>query len=228
MTTHEPWRARHQVRHAHERHAGCELYQCGFNGSFTFDSNGARATWQWPTGLRQRNKRFANLVTRAWPHLRQLHQRQESSLANVFDMALFAQDDWKFNPGSRSPAAFAGRRRITSRITTTGRRAWHCLCPGWKRQRQEGQDRAARRIRLLLRPVGNRQSEDHQPRECPEPDRAQQSDMHLHGNFAGCHRHEHMLQHRGTSTASTPVKYEVAPHYHSPYTEQAASAWSGN
>ena len=50
-------------------------------------------------GLANRYTFNSTLCNRDMDHLRPAYTTgQESAVANIFDIALFAQDDWKFNP----------------------------------------------------------------------------------------------------------------------------------
>ena len=76
----------------------------------------------------------------------------ESALANTFDAALFAEDDWKVNPRF----TFSGGVRWETQNHITDHNDWaprvsHGLRAGWRQGKAE-QDGAARRIRHILRP----------------------------------------------------------------------------
>jgi outer membrane receptor for ferrienterochelin and colicin len=66
-----------------------------FNGSFTFDSP---ASYEAMANGLAAGTSFNTLVAAGTvPSSASYTSGQQSALANVFDMALFAQDDWKFN-----------------------------------------------------------------------------------------------------------------------------------
>jgi hypothetical protein len=66
-----------------------------FYGSFTFDSYDKYLNMA--NGLA--SDTFANLVTAGYgPVTTSITTGQESALSNIFDAAVFAQDDWKFSP----------------------------------------------------------------------------------------------------------------------------------
>ena len=62
---------------------------------------------------------------RAVPNKLNYTTGKEAFLGNVFDAALYFQDDWKVNPFLTCRAACAGRRRIIWRTTVIGGRALH-------------------------------------------------------------------------------------------------------
>jgi len=73
-----------------------QLTSSGFNGNFTFGS--ADAYKNFVNGL-QSGQSFNQLVNQGFgPTSVNFASGNESALANIFDAALFAQDDWKFSP----------------------------------------------------------------------------------------------------------------------------------
>ena len=83
-----------------------------FNGAFTFSNY--QGYLAMANGLE--TKTFNELVQEGFgPTSASYATGEESAIANVFDAALFAQDDWKVNP----------KHKTISRITTTGGRAPH-------------------------------------------------------------------------------------------------------
>jgi outer membrane receptor protein involved in Fe transport len=83
-----------------EGHAGCELDECKLQRLVHLCRFATRSTWQWPTGsiVQPLPTPFRPGGGRDGPLSASYTTGKQSSLANVFDMALFAQDDWKFNP----------------------------------------------------------------------------------------------------------------------------------
>jgi len=69
-----------------------------FNGSFTFDSYESYLNMANGLAAGESFNSLATDVNLDGPTLASYTSGKESALANVFDVALFAQDDWKFSP----------------------------------------------------------------------------------------------------------------------------------
>ena len=69
------------------------------------------------------------------------------------DAGIFVGDDWRVRPNLTLSLGFATRPRPTSTTVGISRRAWPCVGAGWRFQEIFVEDRAARGLRDLLRPL---------------------------------------------------------------------------
>ena len=152
----------------------------------------------------------------------------ESALANTYDVALFAEDDWKVNPRF----TFSGGVRWEAQNHIADHNDWAprvslaYALDGGKGKPSKTVLRAGYGIFYDRLPVNDLLTIQHL--------NVQNKIVLEQPNCTGTAASVEALdmttcQSTGpTSNQTIPVRYLVAPHYHSPYTGQAGMAWNGN
>jgi hypothetical protein len=194
-----------------------------FNGSFTFDSPASYKAMA--NGLLSPTapNTFATLVTAGYgPTSASYTTGQQSSLTNAFDMAFFAQDDWKYNDRLTLSGGirWESQNHIADHSDWAPRVAVAYALDGGKDKKAKTVLRAGygffydrfdvRTLRTINIANVQRQVVLNKPTCTDTATTLDDIDMKTCSSTGG------------TSTSSVPLKYEVAPNYHSPNTEQAS------
>ena len=194
-----------------------------FNGWFTFDSPASYEAMANGLASTSNPQTFSDLVKAGFgPSTASYTTGHESALANVFDMAFFAQDDWKYNDRLTLSGGirWESQNHIADHSDWAPRIAIAYALDG-------GKDKKAKTVlrggygffydrfyiySLLSINRANRQQQIvlNNPTCSSLATSLDSIDMKTCTSTVG------------TSTASVPVKYEVSPTYRAPVTEQAS------
>jgi hypothetical protein len=200
------------------------LTNSNFNGSFSFPSY--QSYLAMANGLAAGNS-FASLVSQGYgPTSASYASGKESTLANMFDVALFAQDDWKFNP----KLTLSGGMRWEAQNHISDHNDWGPRASFAYALDGNGKDKKTKTVvrggyGFFFDRLGtgnlltiNRDNIQHQvvlvnPTCTSTATSLSAVDLSTCTSTGGA-----------TSSASTPLKYEVAPSYRAPTTEQLGAS----
>jgi hypothetical protein len=198
------------------------LTNAGFNGSFNFDSYDKYMNMA--NGLAGGTP-FDTLVGEGYgPTAASYTSGKESALANVFDMAFFAQDDWKVNPFLTLSGGirWEAQNHVSDHSDWAPRVALAYALDGHKTKKTKTVLRAgygffydrfgSGNLLTINRATIQQQIVLNDPTCITTATSLSAIDMSACANS------------NGSSTASVPVRYEVSSSYRSPYTGQAGAS----
>ena len=202
-----------------------------FNGSFTFDSPASYEAMANGLALNNSAEGFAYWVAKGdGPASASYTSGKNSALANVFDMAFFAQDDWKVDDRLTLSGGlrWESQNHIADHSDWVPRAAIAYALDGGKNKKAKTVLRAgygffydrfgSGGLLTINRANIQQQIVLNNPTGCTTTGGSNATTLDNTDNP----QYGIDIKTCSGSNASVAVKYEVAPHYHSPYNEQAS------